>query len=138
MMRVARWIWLGRGISAGVHASTDGVERDWPKGPVLCGSWHGDGSYADAADHRDQNHFRHLLVPSRFLRDKYRHVWPDWRRCLCLFVQGEVPTRATVLRSYRGNAGLRVNHQSRYPHAIDPGNRGLSIAHLSRGMGRIR
>jgi len=45
---------------------TESAGRNRPKSPVLCGSWPGDGSDADAADHRDQNHFRDLLYHLAF------------------------------------------------------------------------
>src|SRR6267378_5211193 len=71
---------LGSRISAGrARASTESeiAGRNRPKSPILCGSWLGDGGDADAADHRDQNHFRYLMVPPRLLRHQYRHVRPD-------------------------------------------------------------
>ena len=113
-------------------------ERNRPKSPVLCGSWPGDGSDADAADHRDQNHFRDLLVPPGLLRHQHRHVRPDRWRSFCLFAQGEVQTGAAVLRLGRGDASLRLNDRSRHPRAIDAGDRRLAVAHLSRCLGGIR
>ena len=56
------------------HASTESAERSRPKSPILYGSWPGGGSDADATDHRDQNHFRCLLVSPGLLRYQYCHV----------------------------------------------------------------
>src|SRR3954447_17118836 len=127
-----------RGISAGrVRASTKSAGQNWPKSPVLCGSWTGDGSYADAADHRDQNHFRNLLVSPGLLRHQYRHVRPDRWRSICLFAQGEIQTGATVLRLGRGDASLRLNDRSGHPRATNGGDRRLAVAYLSRRLGGI-
>src|ERR1700735_1153171 len=120
------------------HASTESAGRNRPKSPILYGSWPGGGSDADATDHRDQNHFRDLLVPPGLLRHQYCHVRPDRRRSFCLFTQGQVPTRTAVLRPDRGDTGIRPNHQSRDPGAIDAGDRRLAVAHFFRRLGRIR
>ena len=120
------------------HASTESAERSRPKSPILYGSWAGGGSDADATDHRDQNHFRGLLVSPGLLRYQYCHVRPDRRRSLCLFVQGEVPTRTVVLRPDCGDAGFCPNDQSRDSGAIDAGDRRLAVAHFFGRLGRIR
>src|SRR5215467_11257042 len=127
-------------ISAGTpHASTESAGRNRPQSSLLCGSWPGDGSDLDAADHRDQNHFRYyLLVPPGLLRYQYRHVRPDRWRSFCLFAPGEVPTRAVVLRPDRGDACLRLNDPYRHPRAIDAGDGCLPVAHFFGRLGRIR
>jgi len=122
----------------GAHASTESAGQNRPKSPLLCRSRPGDGSDADAADHRDQNHFCDLLVPPCLLRHQYRHVWPDGWRSFCLFVQGAIQTGAAVLRLDGGDASLRFNDRSRHRRAIDAGDRRLAIAHLSRRVGGIR
>ena len=127
-----------RGVSAGrARASTESAGQNWPKSPVLCGSWPGDSSDADAADHRDQNHFRDLLVPPGLLRHQYRHVRPDRWRSICLFAQGEIQTGAAVLRLGRGHASLRLNDRSRHSRAIDAGDRRLAVRYISNGLGGI-
>src|SRR3984957_4425677 len=125
-------------IVGAAYASTESAGRNRPKSPILYGSWPGGGSDADATDHRDQNHFRDLLVPPGLLRHQYCHVRPDRRRSFCLFTQGQVPTRTAVLRPDRGDTGIRPNHQSRDPGAIDAGDRRLAVAHFFGRVGRIR
>ena len=132
---------LGSRLSAGrARASIESeiAGRNRPKSPILSGSWLGDGSDADAADHRDQNHFRYLVVPPGLLRHQYCHVRPDRRRGVCLFAQGEVQTGATVLRPGHGGAGLRLNDRSCHARAIDVGDRCFAIAHFPGRLDRVR
>ena len=105
---------------------------------LLCGAWLGDGSDADAADHRDENHFRDLLVPLGLLRNQHRHVRPDRGRSFCLFSHGEVPAGTVILRPDRGDVSLRPDDQSRDPGAIDAGDRRLAVAYFFGCLGRIR
>ena len=126
------------GYGGTAHVSVESAGRNRRKSPILYGSWPGGGSDADATDHRDQNHFRGLVVSPGLLRHQYCHVRLDRRSSLCLFAQGEVPTRTVVLRPDRGDAGFRPNDQSRNPGAINAGDRRLAVAHFFGRLGRIR
>src|SRR5262249_33926915 len=90
------------------RASAEKARRNRPKGPLLCGSRPRDRGDADAADHRNQNHFRDVLVPPGVLCHQYRHVRADRWCGFRLSAQGEVPTGADVLRPGRGTLAFAL------------------------------
>ena len=112
--------------------------EDCATAAILCRPRPDHRSDPDAADRRNPDHLRHVLVSPRVFRHQHRDVRPHRRSCLGLPSLRDLPSGAIVLSSERRVARLRPGDRLGAPGAVDHRHEPARIGHVARRLGRVR